>query len=290
MAVPKVNSSHTRTSSLPSSSHPTLGKVEDYLHLVKSWEVASPRSTTCGSFCSGFRNLIELFLCMDEFLQMPLSQQFLQQKESHVSQVMDDFLILLDVCGMVKDSLVQMREQLQGLSSLFRRRESSFHESIAFYRGIRRRMKKDMTKCLSLLKSMRSQTSAVRGDDHEVVGSILCDVKDSTVSTFELLVQMISGHKRSASVLSKLRSIGSRRCEKNEDEVGENEIERVDEALRALYACTSSEGERKNEVQIAERRMVDLELCLRETEAELDTMFRCLIKARVFLLNALTAC
>ncbi|CAN6480851.1 unnamed protein product [Victoria cruziana] len=290
MTVPKGNSSHTRTCSLPSSSHPAVAKVEEHLHLVRSWEVASSRSATCGSLCIGLRSLIGLYHGIDEFLQLPLTQQFLQQKDDDVSELMDDFLVLLDVCGIVKDSLAQMQEQLQGLSSLFRRRESNLQESIAFYRGIRKRVKKDTTKCLRLLKSMRSQTSAVCGDDHEAVDGILRDLKGSTISIFERLIQMISVQKGSGSVLSRLRFMGSRRSAKNGDEAGASEIERVDEVLCAVYACTSSEDERKNENQIAERWLGDLEICLRETEAELDTMFRCLIRARVFILNALTAC
>ncbi|XP_031495534.1 uncharacterized protein LOC116261068 [Nymphaea colorata] len=270
------NSFSHRSISLPTKTNPILHRVEECLAVAKGWQ-AQPHSLTS----NGLAHLKDLFFCTGNFLQMAYSQQALRRKEKFVNQLMDDFLRLLDVCGMVKDSVQQMREQQEALQSMFRRRDQNLHVGISRYQSTRKRMRKEMIKCQQMMKTM--EVLAFPSDDCKVE-AILRDVKTNTVYVFELLASIISARNPSWSVFSRLLS--SKR-QNSPDEENINEIERLDAALFA--ACGQLNKElAEDSVQSAQRLMENLDRCLRGVEDELEGVFRCLINARVTLLNILT--
>ncbi|XP_031495786.1 uncharacterized protein LOC116261252 [Nymphaea colorata] len=198
---------------------------------------------------------------------------------------MDDFLCLMDACVLVKDSLQQTREQHQSLRSMLRRGDSGLEAGICAYQCSRKRMKKEMGKCLRLVKSVENHASS-SDDNLDVVDKVFNDVRAVTVSTFSLLSLSVSGRKATKSIFSRLLSSKSH-AESDEDCV--SEIERADVAIFRLLGH-SSKTVREDVAQEAQIQMQALDLKLSETEAELEDVFRCMIQAKVSLLNIVAGC
>ncbi|KAF3796666.1 hypothetical protein EJ110_NYTH00864 [Nymphaea thermarum] len=271
MASTSAKSFHIRSTSFPSKSHPNLARVQECLHLVKAWEACPSRKA---QLVTRLGHLKDLYTSVNAFLQLPLTQQALCGKESLVKELMDDFLCLMDACGLVKDSLQQTREQHQSLRSLLRRGDSGLEAGICAYQCSRKRMKKEMDKCLRLVKSVEKHASS-SGDNIDVVDQVFKDVRDVTVSTFSLLSLIVSGRRSTQSIFSRLLSSKSHVAEVDED----CEIERADVAiLRLLGHSSKTVGE--DDAQEAQIQMQALDLKLSETEAELEDVFRCMIQAK----------
>ncbi|CAN6480849.1 unnamed protein product [Victoria cruziana] len=278
MAASPSNSFHARSISLPTRSNPILHRVEQCLESAKEWQ-AKPRSLTS----TGLGHLKDLFCCIDGFLQMSLAQQTLCRKEIFVTRLMDHFLRLLDVCGMVKDSVQQMREEQQSLQSMFRRRDHNLDLGICRYQCMRKSIRKDMIKCLQLLKTIEADASS---SNDSKVENILRDVRANAVATFEQLVSIVSAHSSPAPIFSRIKC--SKKHNSGVAERKTNDIERLDVALFTL--CSHRNKELADDsVQYVQRLMEDLERCLTGVEDELEGVFRSMITARVALLN-LTCC
>ncbi|XP_031494996.1 uncharacterized protein LOC116260700 [Nymphaea colorata] len=283
MASTSAKSFHIRSTSFPSKSHPNLARVQECLHLVKAWEACPSRKA---QLVTRLGHLKDLYASVNAFLQLPLTQQALCGKESLVMELMEDFLCLMDACGLVKDSLQQTREQHQSLRSMLRRGDSGLEAGICAYQCSRKRMKKEMGKCLRLVSSVEKHASS-SGDNLDVVDQVFKDVRAATVSTFSLLSLFISGRKATRSIFSRLLSSKIHDAEGDEDCVGE--IERADLAIFRMQGL-SSKTARKEDAQEAQREMQALDLKLGETEVELEDLLRCMIQAKVSLLNIVTGC
>ncbi|KAF3796669.1 hypothetical protein EJ110_NYTH00868 [Nymphaea thermarum] len=283
MATTSAKSFHIRSTSFPSKSHPNLARVQECLHLVKAWEACPSRKA---QLVTRLGHLKDLYASVNAFLQLPLTQLALCGKESLVTELMDDFLCLMDACGLVKDSLQQTREQHQSLRSMLRRGDSGLEAGISAYQCSKKRMKKEMSKCLRLVSSVEKHASS-SGDNLDVVDQVFKDVRAVTVSTFTLLSLIISGRKATQSIFSRLLSSKIHDAEGDEDLVGE--IERADMAIFRMQGH-SSKTARKEDAQEAQRQMQALDLKLGETEVELEDLLRCMIQAKVSLLNIVTGC
>ncbi|XP_031494998.1 uncharacterized protein LOC116260702 [Nymphaea colorata] len=280
MATTSAKSFHIRSTSFPSKSHPSLARVQECIHLVKAWEACPSRKAR---LVTRLGHLKDLYASVNAFLQLPLTQQALCGKGSLVREMMDDFLCLMDACGLVKDSLQQTKEQHQSLRSMFRRGDPGLEAGICAYQCSRKRMKKEMGKCLRLVSSVEKHASS-SGDNLDVVDQVFKDVRAVTVSTFTLLSLIISGRKATQSIFSRLLSSKIHEAEGDEDFVGE--VERADMAILRMHSH-SSKTARKEDAQEAQR---PLDLKLGETEVELEDLLRCMIQAKVSLLNIVTGC
>ncbi|CAN6480854.1 unnamed protein product [Victoria cruziana] len=278
MAVSR--SFRARSSSFPSTSRPNLADVHECLHLVKAWEACPSRKA---QLVTRLGHLKDLYASVNAFLQLPFTQQALCGKEKLVRELMDDFLCLMDACGLVKDSLARMREQHQNLQSMLRRGVYGLESGICAYQCIRKRTRKNMAKCLRLLRNMEKHVSS--NDNLDMVDQIFNDVRAVTVSTFNALSLVISGRKATQSIFSRLLSSVSPKS----DQDGVSEIEKADAAIFRLHG-TSLKAVRQEDAREAQRLMEELDVSLREVEVELDDVFRCMIEAKVSLLNIITGC
>ncbi|KAF3796665.1 hypothetical protein EJ110_NYTH00859 [Nymphaea thermarum] len=276
-----ARSFHTRSTSFPSESHPNLAGVQECLHLVKAWEACPSRNAP---LVTRLGHLKDLYASIIVFLQLPLTQQALCGKERLVRELMDDFLCLMDACGLVKDSLAHMREQHQTLQSMLRRGVAGLESGICAYQCSRKRMKKDMAKCLRLLRNMEKHVSS-SNDNLDMVDQVSNDARAVTVSTFYALSSVISGRKATQSIFSRMLSSMSSKSDEN----GVNEIEKADAAIFRLHS-TSFKTLRQEDAREAQRLMEELDVSLREVEVELEDVFRCMIQAKVSLLNIVTGC
>ncbi|OVA12128.1 Protein of unknown function DUF241 [Macleaya cordata] len=251
---------HTRSISLPTRSNPLTLAVEEQLCRLRSSELASS-----SSICHNLAGLKDLYECVEDFLQLESTQQ-----AKSVEGVLDGSLMLLDVCGAAREVLSQMKQCVQDLQSSIRRRSND----IGAYMTSRKKVIKVIRKCLSDLKRMNN-----KNNDLVAEVSVLREVETTTLSIIESLLSFISGLKQSSwSLVSKLMP-AKRVAHKGEEET--SEVMKVDIALKALISHKSIEV---NDVQ---KPLEALEMSLQDLEGGLESVFRCLIKNRVSLLNML---
>ncbi|XP_026409820.1 uncharacterized protein LOC113304914 [Papaver somniferum] len=203
------------------------------------------------SICQNLSGLQKLYECVEDFLSTE------DGKCSDSS--LDGSIMLLDVCSIIKDVLSQMTQSVQELQSSIRRRSSEVSE----YMISRKKISKVIRKCLVDLKNNKK-------NDTEI--SLLAEVEATTLSVFESILSFVSVPKQNKSLISKLTL--TKRVTRNEET---SEVMEVDTAVKSL-----TKGIEVNNVQ---KTLKALEMTLQDFEDGLETVFRCLIKHRVSLLN-----
>ncbi|OVA12126.1 Protein of unknown function DUF241 [Macleaya cordata] len=165
---------------------------------------------------------------------------------------------------------VTMKQCVQDLQSSIRRRTNE----IGAYITSRKKVSKVIRKCLADLKKMDS-----KNNDLVAEISVLREVEATTLAIFESLLFFVSGPKQSSwSLVSKLMP-NKRVAHKGEEET--SEVMKVDVALKAFIS-------HKNiEVNNVQKPLKALEMSLQDLEDGLESVFRCLVKNRVSLLNIL---
>nr|GLL19111.1 uncharacterized protein LOC109167536 [Ipomoea trifida] len=159
---------HIRSISFPSRSHPSIHKVEEELTKLKTLQVsAAPEAATISS---GLLGLEQLYKCMDDLLNLPQTLQALSQNQNKkwVDGLLEKSVRLLDICGLARDCISQLKEHLRDLQSSQRRRkgDSSSEASITKYSSFVKKMNKDAKKAIAAMKKM----------DDEIDGSTPLDV------------------------------------------------------------------------------------------------------------------
>ncbi|KAB1201757.1 hypothetical protein CJ030_MR8G007410 [Morella rubra] len=240
--------------------------------------------------------LDELYRCMDDLLNMPSTQQVLPQHlhEKYVEELLDGSVRLLDICGITREIMLQIKEHVRALQSALRRRKGdlSIESSINSYTCFRKKMKKDAKKLIKALKQMENlcAESPVSHQDQllSAVIRVLREVCSMNVSIFQsLLLFLTAPVSRSKatgwSLVSKLMHKGVIACEEKQEKV--NEMQIVDAALRALSRYAAGEGAEAEKTQNAHKRLEDLEISIEDLENGLECLFRRLVKTRASLLN-----
>ncbi|KAJ6736491.1 T23E18.15 [Salix viminalis] len=157
---------HVRSISLPSRSHPLNASVEDQLDRLRS------SLTTSTSAYHKLTGLKDLYECVEDFLQLPSTQQTLsnEQQKERGEEVLNGSLLLLDMCSTTRDVFSSMKECLQELESSLRRRkggESGFSSE-------------------STEKNIASAVDAV---------SMLREVRETSLEIFQSLLSFVSQSK-----------------------------------------------------------------------------------------------
>ncbi|KAF5449083.1 hypothetical protein F2P56_029565 [Juglans regia] len=281
---------HARSNSLPSSPHPLIAQVNEYLCRLRASEATSSSS----SMSHNIVGLQDLHDCVDKLLLLPLSTQSLaqQQQEKWVNELLDGSLRLLDLCNTAKDALLQTKECTQELQSIMRRRrgESMLGSEVRKFLNSRKVVKKAINKALGNLKGAKDKcTFSPSEAENEVVAlfSILREAEAFTVTVFESLLSFISGRNAQSkscrwSLVSKL--MYSKRVACEEEETHANEFSKVDAALLSVFMTSKLDNKHVENLQ---NQLEHLEMCTQDFEDGLECLFRRLIKTRVSLLNVL---
>ncbi|XP_004289050.1 PREDICTED: uncharacterized protein LOC101310355 [Fragaria vesca subsp. vesca] len=281
-----------RSISLPTRSHPTTARVEEELSRLQSWESTTSSASTSDSICRGLCGLEELYDCVDDLLQMASTQQLLSQhqQEKCMDELLDGSVKLLDICGITRDFMLQVKEHVFALQSALRRRkgDSSIETSIANYTSFSKKMKKDAKKLISQLKQADNMivSQPLEQDLHLVaVIRVLRQVCAKNMSIFQSLLVFLAvpvSKSNRWSLVSKLMHKGVVACESQTD-INGHELDGVDSALSSL--CKSAEVEK---IRIARKKLEALEVCIEGLESGLESVFRRLIKTRASLLNIIS--
>ncbi|CAN1781934.1 hypothetical protein LINPERHAP1_LOCUS15614 [Linum perenne] len=197
-------------------------------------------------------------------------------------QVSEASLRMLDVCGVSRDVLCLVKEQLLDLQFTLRSRGKRVSTEapdvigtkVSAYNDCRKKLRKETRKCLKSLNQMMKKSKLLdvdymedHGGDLVVVAEVLIEVRASTVSIVESLLGLISipwlDHQRQSSRATTFarKLIRRRVCDLLCDETA---------------------------LQTANKRLEAVEIAIEDLEGELECMFRRLIQTRASLLNILT--
>ncbi|KAI9128288.1 hypothetical protein K1719_001281 [Acacia pycnantha] len=277
---PKI-SMHTRCDSFPNAPHPLVSQFEEHLNRLKSSASASSSS----SLSHKLGGLHDLQDSTDELLQLSTSQQVLAQdcNQKCIDELLDGSLRLLDICSTAKDCLLQSEESLYEVQSAIRRRGAeAFTAGAGNYSSFRNNVKKAIRKALVNIKGIRNEllvSSATKGNE---MLSMLKEAEAVTVNTLESLLCFISDPKGQSkqnrwSAISKLMQPTRVACDSQE--IGTNEFEKVDSALKSLTS------QKKASTDNFQEELENLEMCIQDLEIGVECLSRKLIRNRVSLLN-----
>ncbi|XP_044508829.1 uncharacterized protein LOC123227772 [Mangifera indica] len=270
---------HSRSSSFPSRSHPITSEVDQHLSRLRASKATSISSSSISHDINGLQDLHD---CVNKLLHLASIQQALAQVEQKkwVDELLNGSLRLLDICGIAKDSLVQTKEAVQGLQSIFRRRRCDDIELISKvkkYLTSRKTVKKTIQKTL---KNINQRTSPI-SEEHET-SVMLTEVEAVTFNVIESLFSLISGPRApsklsSWSLVSKLMQRKEVACK----ETDINEFEKVDAELSSIIVHKASGSDN------IQNQLKELEFSVQNLEDGVESLSIRLIKTRVSLLNIL---
>jgi len=281
---------HVRSNSFPSQSHPNTTRIEEELCKIKTWEATS--TSTSDSITTGLLFLEDLYISLEDILNMSSTQKAFahHQGEKFVEELLDGSVRILDICGITRDTILQIKENVQSLHSSLRRRkgESSIEKSVAEYKFFTKKMKKNVTKLITSLKHMETKfgASSLLNQDQDLVAviTVLREVIKMNMSIFQSLLSFLVGSssKSKATKWLKVTKLMQKRvsCEENMENL--NELLCVEASLRTLLR------EGSNVSKDAHGKFEALENAIEMIENGLESLFRRLVKTRVHLLNIIT--
>jgi hypothetical protein len=282
--------SHVRSNSFPSQSHPSSTRIEQGLNKIKTWEATS----TSDSIISGLTYLEDLYISLEDLLNMTSTQKTIShnQGEKFVEELLDGSVRILDVCGITRDTMLQIKENVQSLHSSLRRRkgDSSIETSVIEYKLFTKKMKKNVTKLITSLKQMESKfgASSLLNQDQEFVSVIrvLREVIVMNISIFQSILSFLVGSasKSKTAKWLKVAKLMHKKVSCEEKLENFNELHCVEASLRTLL----SEGSDVAKMQTTHKNFEALENAIEMIENGLESVFRRLVKTRVSLLNIMT--
>ncbi|OWM70603.1 hypothetical protein CDL15_Pgr014276 [Punica granatum] len=182
---------HIRSNSLPSRTHPVTNNVEEQLLRLRSSEAAST-SSSAASVCQKLGCLKDLYDSINDWLQLSRTQQVLsnQNHRKCVEDLLDGSLRILDVCGTLRDVLLQMKGCIQELASSFRRKrgsESGLASEVESYTLLRKKMRKLISKICDSLNKMEKQNILKKAaeEEDEAALNVLREVEQISIFVFE---------------------------------------------------------------------------------------------------------
>ncbi|KAL2348667.1 hypothetical protein Fmac_002667 [Flemingia macrophylla] len=285
---------HVRSNSFPSGSHPSSIRIEEELSQMKTWQATS--TSTSESIGTGLSLLEDLYIFLEDLLNVASRQKVISnhQGEKCMEELLDGSVGVLDICGITRNTMSQIKENVQALHSALRRRkgDSSIEESLAEYIFFTRKMKKNAKKLISSLKQMESKfgVSPILNQDQDLAAviKVLREVIKMNMSIFQPLLYYLAVPAASKSkatkwlMVSRLMHKRVISCEENSQNF--NELQCVEGSLSTLL----SEGTNVSKMQAVRDKLEALESSIESLENGLERMFRRLVRTRAKLLNIMT--
>ncbi|KAJ0693751.1 hypothetical protein HanPI659440_Chr15g0600841 [Helianthus annuus] len=282
-----TSTSHFRSISLPSRlTNPSHTSIETKINELKAWGdmVCSSKTTQ-----KGLVGLVELFVCVDELFRSPHAKQALSPL---VEDALEWSIVLLDSCNILKELIIQMKENVQILQSALRRKagDLTVANQIATYLCFRKKVKKSIIKNLGTLRSIEKKMRliTIQDVDHHVsmVSKVLVEVNLLTISIFKTLLTFVSAKPKPTNGFQLLSKFALKSTSTHENvKVFVNEVETVDMATLSLHKSAHNNEMKDADIQMILRNLQILDVSIDGFEAGLNFLFRRLIQHRVSLLN-----
>ncbi|XP_019172096.1 PREDICTED: uncharacterized protein LOC109167531 [Ipomoea nil] len=248
-----AKSNHIRSISFPSRSHSSIQKVEEELTKLKTLQVSTtPEAATISS---GLLGLEQLYKCMDDLLNLPQALQAFSQNQNQkwVDGLLEKSVRLLDICGLARDCISQLKEHLRDLQYNLRRRkgDSSTEATITRYTSFIKKMNKDAKKSIAAIKKIDDEIDGSTPlDVHHDISAVIRALREaSAVSTsiFQsvllfLSVPVLKPKPSRWSLVSKLVQSGRVACEYQHDntcnlETLEAQLEAIENQMESIFRC-----------------------------------------------------
>jgi len=282
---------HVRSNSFPTGSHPSINRVEEELSKLKTWEATS--TSTSESIGAGLSLLQDLHICLEDLLNMPSTRKLISnhQGEKCMEELLDGSVRILDICDITRDTVLQIKENVQVLHSAVRRRkgDSSIERIIAEYNLFSKKMKKNAKKLITSLKQVEKKfgVSQLLDQDQQLVCLIrvLREVIGMNMSVFQSLLAFLTVPASKSTkwlLVAKLMHKGVIACEENQKNF--NELQCVEASLSSLL----SEGSNVARMQAAHEKLEALENGIESIENGLESLFKGMVRTRACLLNIMT--
>ncbi|KAH7848254.1 hypothetical protein Vadar_000160 [Vaccinium darrowii] len=285
-----------RSISLPSRLHPHNTRIDFELNKFKTWQsslVSSTVPTSGETIRTGLVALTDLYSCVEELIQSPTTQQALVHHRNGVlvEEALEGSIGFLDSCSMAHDLLLMMKENVQDLQSVLRRKGGDLsierNTRLNAYDSSKKKVKKVSAKCLRALKKREKQIESRSPFDvnyylSDVIRA-LREVSMITISVLRLVFLFLSAPDSRTqpggwSLIKKL--VATRPTEHRTS----NEIGSFDVVLQSLNGYSPNNNS-IIDVQMARRRLQVLGDSMGGLEDGLACLYRQLIRNRVSLLN-----
>jgi Arabidopsis protein of unknown function len=178
---------HTRSTSLPTSSHPFVLKAEEELKKLKV-SVASSPSLSYEIMLDAIKAVGHVYECISDLLCMSSIRNdlSLSTQRRFVDQELEESIRLIDVCSTSRDNLDSIKGQLQDLESALRRGEyEDMRTTIRNYILSVKKANKDAKKSVITKKS---ESTLV---DSSIVVVLLLEVREVTISLLQSLFSFL---------------------------------------------------------------------------------------------------
>lgn len=289
-----------RAVSLPSRIHPLSIKLRAALTRLNIWQRSSSSVSVSASFGSetllvGLVNLTELYGCVHELLESPYVRNTLRhhQKGKLLNESLNGSVVLLDVCEAAREVILTMREHMMNLKSALRRK-GSVEKEVRAYINVRKKAKKDISKHLTGLKKMETIDIVTSTDQDPAVAStsVLKETIEISVSILRhLLLYLSTTPPPSPSPARKIKNIiGLLPIPLASSTLAVSDLIKEAKSLDDIFLGSIVDSRRTfSEVEKNKRRDI-VEESFGDLEAELESVFKCLVKNRVLFLNILSNC
>lgn len=256
--VPGLSRSHSRTSSLPCSTHPLISHLEVEIHEAGSWLAHSNRDPAPAT---GLRHIDALISTVEQVLNVTESRESFYYAEC-TDRLLDDLLCLADVYGSVRSVAIMLKQNHAELQSALRRHDTTW---LAASVKTQRHIEKEISQ---LASAVRHVTSSSATSDIEIGIVVREAVTVAALVSVEVLSKVVLTSS-AAATSSAIVAMGSSRVS----------------LIEGLFKKRCSEKEKE---AAAMDRLEALEECVMDLESGSERVFRSLVKARVSLLNVVT--
>ena len=261
---------------------------------MKTWEATS--TSTSESIGTGLSLLEDLYICLEDLLNVASTQKVISNHkgEKCMEELFDGSVGILDICGITRNTMSQVKENVQALHSSLRRRkgDSSIEKSVAEYNFLTKKMKKNAKKLMASLKQMESKfgVSPILNQDQDLASviKVLREVITMNMLIFQSLLSYLAwpaSKSKATKWLMVARLMHKKRvisCDEESQNV--NELQCVEASLSTLL----SEGTNVSKLQGVRDRLEALENAIESLENGLERMFKRLVRTRANLLNIMT--
>lgn len=273
-------SSSIRSISFPSRVHPNAERVEDAINKLRL-------DCSSGHVCSSLFGLEELYTCLDEYLNLPSTQQTLSQETSrhYVDDILDRSVKIMDICAMSRDLMAEIKERVRDLLSSIRRRKGD--STVAAYSKFRNKVKKDAKRMTLELKQILGNMDQ---DSEPQAARVLREVNLSSCDVLKCLMVFLSSSKTPPSKWSRVSRWVHKAAAVDCEEKDDGELATVDSCLADFYSRCGHAGSNHVEKthQTVQKQLESLELSIGSMEDRLECIFRRLIQSRASLLNIIS--